>query len=110
MQQTSDTLPVGQQSQDWPYYPTGNTCSTQLRKPVSQVPQGWQPVDSCTVYLGQGRVYTMAEDLQDPKKGLAVDPFTVKHEIELKNEEQVGFSLPLSLAAIMCCPVLLNTL
>ena len=52
----------------------------------------------------------MAEDLQDPKKGLAVDPFTVKHEIELKSEEQVGFSLPLSLAAIMCCPVPLNTL
>ena len=28
----------------------------------------------------------------------------------MTNEVQAGFSLPLSLAAIMCCPVPLNTL
>ena len=47
----------------------------------------------------------MAKDLQAVKRGLAVELPVVKQKIGLKNEVQVGFSLLLSLASIMCCPV-----
>ena len=47
----------------------------------------------------------MAKDLQDVKKGLALELLTDKYNIGLESKVQVGFSLLLSLASIMCCPV-----
>ena len=39
-----------------------------------------------------------------------LDSYIVVEEVGYKSEAQVGFSLPLALATIVCCPFPLNTM